>query len=107
MNNYKRDSGKPRLALVPPGLIEAVGIVRTYGTAKYNDDPDGWRRVEPERYRDALMRHLVEYLRDPHSKDPESGLPHLWHVACNVGFLIEMEATHAQHKVYPGAKTTG
>ena len=28
---YKADKGKPRLFLVPPSIIEAVGIVRTYG----------------------------------------------------------------------------
>lgn len=91
MNNFKYDEGKPRLDLVPPSLIEAVGIVRTYGTAKYNNDPDGWKKVEPERYRAAMMRHLCKYLRDPQGIDEESGLLHLWHLACNVAFLIEFE----------------
>lgn len=86
----KADAGKPRLALVPPAIIEAVGRVRTYGTEKYGD-PENWRKVEPERYRDALMRHLCAYLRDHHSRDAESGLLHLEHVACNVAFLLEME----------------
>lgn len=86
---HKYDTGKPLLSLVPPSLIEAVGIIRTYGTNKYGD-PDGWKLVEPERYDDALMRHLVKYLRDPNSVDSESWYPHLWHIACNVAFLIEM-----------------
>ncbi len=89
--SYKYDAGKPRLSLVPPSLIEAVGIIRTYGTVKYNNDPDGWRKVEPDRYVDAMMRHLVEYLKDRQSVDKESGYPHLWHLACNVAFLIEMQ----------------
>lgn len=84
----KHDVGKPRLSLVPPSLIEAVGRVRTYGTDKYGS-PDNWRTVEPWRYKDALMRHLCEYLRDPNSVDDESGLPHLEHLACNVAFLLE------------------
>jgi hypothetical protein len=88
---YKHDTGKPRLSLVPPSLIEAVGAIRTYGTEKYRNDPDGWRHVEPERYVDAMMRHLVEYLKDRKALDPESGYPHLWHLACNVAFLIELQ----------------
>lgn len=85
----KRDSGKPRLALVPPKLIRAVGEVRTYGVNKYHGD-NSWNKVDPNRYKDALMRHLVAYLEDEKGVDKESGLPHLWHMACNVAFLIEM-----------------
>ena len=86
---YKHDQGKPRLDLVPPGIIEAVGIVRTYGSEKYNTT-QGWQKVEPERYTAALMRHLCKFLRNPQGVDEESGLPHLWHMACNIAFLIEM-----------------
>lgn len=85
----KYDQDKPRLDLVPPGIIEAVGQIRTYGVDKYKT-VDGWRKVEPERYRAALVRHLCEYLREPQSIDSESGYPHLWHMACNIAFLIEM-----------------
>ena len=41
--------------------------------------------------RDALYRHWLNYLDDPKGVDEESGLPHLWHLACNAAFLIEME----------------
>ena len=85
----KHDADKPRLDLVPPGIIEAVGAIRTYGTEKYKD-PDNWRLVEPHRYTAALMRHLCGFLRNPKGKDKESGYPHLWHMACNVAFLVEM-----------------
>lgn len=85
----KYDADKPRLDLVPPGIIEAVGIVRDYGTRKYGD-PDNWRNVEPERYVAALMRHLCKFLRNPHGVDEESGIPHLFHMACNIAFLVEM-----------------
>jgi hypothetical protein len=86
----KYDQGKPRLSLVPPSLIEAVGRVRTYGADKYGSE-DNWKLVEDWRYRDALMRHLCEYLRDPCGVDVESGLPHLEHLACNVAFLLEFD----------------
>ena len=85
----KTDQGKPRLDLVPPELIEAVGHIMTYGIHKYKQD--SWRTVEPQRYRSALMRHLMEYLKNNKGKDSESGYYHLWHVACNVAFLLVLE----------------
>ena len=86
----KDTTDKPRLSLVPPGIIEAVGEVRTFGTEKYGC-PENWKTVKPEFYVDALMRHLVRYLRDPKAVDEESGLSHLWHLVTNAAFLIEME----------------
>lgn len=86
----KTDFGKPRPTLVPTGLIRAVAAVCEYGCLKYGN-PENWRKVEPERYRDALYRHWLAYLEDPVGTDTESGLPHLWHLACNAAFLIEME----------------
>lgn len=86
----KADAGKPRPTLVPTGIIRAIAAVREYGCQKYGD-PENWRRVEPERYRDALYRHLLAYLENQNGVDDESGLPHLWHLACNAAFLIEME----------------
>ena len=90
VSSGKDTTGKPRLSLVPPGIIEAVGEVRTFGTEKYGA-PDNWKTVKPELYVDALMRHLVRYLRDPKAVDEESGLSHLWHLVTNAAFLIEME----------------
>lgn len=86
----KTDEGKLRPTLVPSAIIRAIATVREYGVAKYHD-PDNWRKVEIERYRDALYRHWLAYLDDPHGVDEESGLPHLWHLCCNAAFLCEME----------------
>lgn len=85
----KTDAGKPRLTLCPGGIIRAVARVREYGTRKYGD-PDNWMQVEAQRYRDAAYRHWLAYLGDPCGVDEESGLPHLWHLACNIAFLIEL-----------------
>lgn len=91
MNNTeaKADAGKLRPTLVPTKLVWAVAAVRKYGTMKYKD-PENWRQVEPERYKDALYRHLLAYIGGE-QYDKESYLPHLWHMACNIAFLIEME----------------
>ena len=86
----KADEGKPRLTLVPMQIIWDIAAVREYGTKKYGD-PDNWKRVEIERYRDAAFRHFLRYLRDPHGVDEESGLPHLWHLVTNCAFLCELE----------------
>lgn len=85
----KLDKGKPRPTLVPVSLIHAVTAIREYGCQKYHD-PENWKQVEPQRYRDALYRHWLAYLEGEET-DPESGYPHLWHIACNAAFLIEME----------------
>ena len=92
----KADNGKLRPTLVPPSLVVAVAKVRMFGTAKYGS-PDNWKQVEPQRYRDALYRHFMKYLDDPDSVDDESGLKHLWHMACNIAFLCEMEKGSDQH----------
>ena len=86
----KADAGKAQLTLVPRKIIWAIAKVRMYGNKKYGD-PENWRQVEPQRYRDAMMRHMLQYLDDPDGVDEESGLPHLWHLATNCAFLCEME----------------
>lgn len=86
----KADLGKPRVTLVPLEIIKDIARVREYGLAKYGDS-ESWKAVEVERYRDALFRHLISYIENPTGTDDESGMPHLWHVACNVAFLCELE----------------
>lgn len=88
--SIKSDEGKIRPTLVPTEMIRAVAVIREYGVKKYGDK-ENWKRVEKERYRDALYRHWLAYLDDPTSKDEESGYPHLWHLACNAAFLICLE----------------
>lgn len=89
MQEAKHDQGKLRPTLVPVTLMYAVASIREYGCKKYKD-PENWRQVEPQRYRDALYRHWLAYLSGE-KYDEESGYPHLWHLACNAAFLIEME----------------
>jgi len=88
MSKLKTDKDKARLALVPPSTIESVGKVMTYGLTKYTQD--SWKQVEPWRYKDALMRHLVAYLKDEDSVDDESSLLHLEHLLTNAAFLNDM-----------------
>lgn len=89
----KADKGKPRLTLVPLQILWDIAEVRRYGVeVKYPETGvDGWRSIGEQRIRDALFRHVVRYMTDPEGMDEESGLPHLWHAACNVAFLCEIE----------------
>lgn len=86
----KADAGKLQLTLVPRQIIKDIAEVRMYGNAKYHD-PENWKTVEKERYRDAAFRHFLAYLDDPDGVDEESGIKHLKHLACNIAFLCEME----------------
>ena len=86
----KADNGKPQLMLVPPAIITDIAWVRMYGNQKYGD-PENWRDVEEGRYWDAAARHFDECRRDRRSMDTESGLPHRWHLECNLAFIAEME----------------
>jgi hypothetical protein len=85
----KADSGKPTLSLVPKEIIYEIEKVRSFGVTKYKD-PDNWKKVEMERYREALLRHTLAVWDDIFARDKESGLLHLSHIACNVAFILEL-----------------
>lgn len=85
----KNDKGKLHLNYVPSELIRAVAEVRELGTEKYGT-PDNWKRVEPERFHQALLRHCLAVWDDPWAVDEESGLLALAHIATNCAFLLAM-----------------
>lgn len=93
----KADAGKLQLTLVPTQIIRDIAAIRMYGNQKYGD-PDNWKTVSPQRYRDAFFRHWLAYVDDPKSVDEESGKPHLWHAACNIAFLCEFEREDKEHE---------
>lgn len=82
----KYDDNKPRPSTVPVEAIEAIMATRGYGLAKYAE-AENWRSIEPERWHEALLRHVLAIWEDPTHIDEESGLPSLWHVMTNGAFL--------------------
>ena len=74
------------MSIVPPEIITAIAEVRQYGLTKYAE-PANWQRLDPSMLHEALLRHCVALWTDWTAKDPESGLPHLWHLATNAAFL--------------------
>lgn len=77
-----RKDGKLRWELLPLDLVEYLVRVYTFGAEKYA--PNSWQNLEDgyQRYKAALMRHMVAYEKGEFA-DPESGLPHLAHMAWN------------------------
>lgn len=95
----KADAKKPRPSLVPPELVLGVAEVRGYGNQKYGSS-ENYRQVEPERYVDALYRHLLAIIKahDIAAFDSESGLPHIWHLATNAAFLCEFAQEEVERR---------
>lgn len=91
----KLDDEKTRWDLVPWPALELVAQALTLGAAKY-PEPENWRRVPNarRRYFAAAIRHAVAWLRGEKT-DPESGLPHLAHLACNALFLLSFDLDDA------------
>ena len=93
-NDYhekKWDQGKLRWDLLYYEGVEKIVEIATYGIEKgYKED--SWKDVPDgqERYFAALMRHLMAW-RKGEIVDPESGKPHIWHVAWNALALIFFE----------------
>ena len=83
----KHDESKRRMDLVPTSLTSAVARILEFGAKKYGDN--NWREgLKWSRVYAALQRHLADFW-DGKDVDDESGLPHLYHAACNIAFLIE------------------
>lgn len=97
----KFDADKPRVNLLPWDALLQVAHVLTFGAKKYA--ADSWRTVPNalDRYEGALLRHWIakeqgEWL------DPESGLPHWAHIACNALFCCALAC--AAKKLEEGKK---
>lgn len=90
----KYDSGKQLAGILYedfPHALSGVADVATFGARKYTRN--GWRTVPNglQRYTDAMHRHLLAAAKGEVC-DPESGLPHLHHVAWNALAIAELTA---------------
>lgn len=87
----KLDLGKTRLDLLPFRAVKAVGDVLTFGAKKYKDN--NWRGgMKWGRLIGAALRHIFAFMCGE-DRDPESGLHHLAHAACDVLFVLEYVIT--------------
>lgn len=77
-----RLDGKLRWELLPLQTLEEIVKIYTFGAEKYG--PNTWQGLENgyERYKAALLRHLVSYEKGE-THDAESGIHALAHMAWN------------------------
>lgn len=88
------DSGKRRVDLVPPELIEAVADVLAKGAEKYTEY--NWQKgMEWMKLYGSALRHLLAF-RKGEDKDPESGLDPIAHAICDLAFLLVYRRTHPE-----------
>lgn len=79
------NQGKPKYSLLDLGSFEWTVEVLEFGAEKY--ERNNWKKGLPlSEILDSLMRH-VKGLQNGEFLDPESGLPHIGHLGCNVMFL--------------------
>jgi hypothetical protein len=85
------NEGKLRLDLLPVYPIRDTAAVFTFGAQKYL--PRNWEAGFPwTSVYASLQRHLMAWYSGE-DFDPESGLSHLAHAACNLMMLQEFEYT--------------
>ena len=71
--------------------LEAVNRVLHWGCNERQPPyPEtGWKDVPLDKYKQALLRHQSEWMKDPMSLDDESGKLHLAHMATNALILLQ------------------
>lgn len=85
----KFDAGKPPLSLISTDAMVAEAEVLDFGRKKYAKD--NWRKgMEWSRLVDAALRHIYAW-NEGEDKDPETGLSHIAHARCCLGFIIESQ----------------
>lgn len=92
LSGTKHDQDKSRVDLIDPEFLEGLGNVLRFGANKYS--PHNWRGgIKYSRLIGAAFRHLMA-LSKGEDMDAESGLGHVFHLACCVMFL----SWHLSHK---------
>ena len=92
LGGIKHDSDKPDYSLLPPGPIDMIAQVWTFGKKKYAayNWCKGFLWSRPIA---AALRHIFAFMRGE-NLDPESGKPHLAHAICCLMMLLEFLETN-------------
>jgi hypothetical protein len=107
MAGRKQTKGKVPLHLISDPAIEGIARVMEFGM---NGKPDGYEARNWEQglqYSDvysAMKRHAAKWWCG-HNDDSESGLNHMFHVACLAMFLAHFEACYEQYASFDDRPT--
>jgi len=87
--SLRLNEGKLPMHLVPPSTLKALASVLQYGANKYSER--NWEKGANYSVPYAsLMRHLMAFWSGE-TFDPESKLPHTYHILMNAAMLVEYE----------------
>ncbi len=87
--DHKADSGKTDYTLLSVPFLEKMAEVRMFGVVRYKER-DSWKKVEPERFKQALMRHCMEYINGKEINLEDGGVSVLAQIAVNAQFLYDL-----------------
>jgi hypothetical protein len=90
------NSGKPQLnyILTAPHAMQGLAEVMEFGANKYSRH--NWKKGFPfTKLLDSMLRHLQAFANGE-DVDPESGLPHVYHIHWNAMVLSEQFHTHPE-----------
>lgn len=86
----RKDAGKDPWHLLPFDALREVVLVLAFGANKYRER--GWESgMAWSRCVASLQRHFFEWYQLRNDRDPETGLLHLGHIACNALFLVAFQ----------------
>lgn len=89
-----KSEGKPLLGDIDPEFEIAIGHVLAASVGKYPNDADGmpnwWKGGSYRGFAASTKRHLDKWLMGE-DYDEESDLPHLWHAATDIMFLLSWQ----------------
>ena len=85
---FKCDSGKIRYLLIPPEWIKWLADVFMVGYKRHGKD--NWKKVEIERYEDALIRHWQAYRFGNMINSEDENVFHLAQVSWNALAILHI-----------------